>query len=374
MVDKDRDERLVGSQRAADLAADAPGDPVAEFIVGAVEAHPRDLVRAVTEKFGISRQAVHRKLSGLVRDELIQASGQTRSRRYAPGPVRKRIAVLKVTSGLDEYRSWTELVEPQLTGLPENVVSLCRYGVTEMLNNVVDHSESQEATVAIKRTPRSIELQVQDRGVGIFHKIKTECGLANEHEAILELAKGKLTTDPERHTGEGIFFSSRMFDDFTIESGTVVLLCLAGGETWLVEAREAEAGTFVSMQISPESRRTTQEVFERFASAKDGFSFDRTHLVVKLVEPEGSALVSRSQAKRILARLERFKEVILDFAGVESVTPAFADEIFRVFASTHPQVQLMPVNDNEQVRLMIRRAVSGREEQAQRGERGHRPS
>jgi anti-sigma regulatory factor (Ser/Thr protein kinase) len=369
MVDKAGSEKLVGSQRDEDLVqvADATGDPVAEFIVGAVETHPRDLVRVATEKFGISRQAVHRKLRGLILAELIQASGQTRSRRYALGPVRKRIAVLKVTPGLDEDRIWTELAKPQLTGLPQNVMSICRYGFTEMLNNVVDHSQSPEATVAIKRTPQSVNLHVQDRGVGIFQKIKTECGLASEHEAILELTKGKLTTDPERHTGEGIFFSSRMFDDFTIASGTVVLLCLADREPWSFAAREAPEGTFVGMQISPESRRTTQEVFERFASAKDGFSFDRTRLEVKLVEPEGSALVSRSQAKRILARLERFKEVILDFAGVESVTPAFADEIFRVFASGHPQVHLMSVNDNEQVRQMIRRAVSGRNEQAQRG-------
>lgn len=289
MVDKNERGRSLRGRRDHDPVLDlvVAGDAASEFIVAAVEAHPSDLVRVVTEKFGISRQAVHQRLSGLIRDGLIQASGQTRSRRYALGPVRKRIVALKVTADLDEDRIWTELVKPQLTGLPQNVVSICRYGVTEMLNNVVDHSESREATVAIKRTPRSIDLHVQDRGVGIFHKIKTECGLASEHEALLELTKGKLTTDPEHHTGEGIFFASRMFDDFTIGSGTVLLLCLAAGETWSFEAREAGEGTFVGMQISPESRRTTQEVFERFASAKGGFSFDRTRLVVRLVEPEG---------------------------------------------------------------------------------------
>jgi hypothetical protein len=195
-----------------------------------------------------------------------------------------------------------------------------------------------------------------------------ECGLASEHEAILELTKGKLTTDPERHTGEGVFFSSRMFDDFTISSGAALLSCSADGGGWSFETREAAKGTSVSMRISPESPRTTQEVFERFASVKDDFSFDRTHVVVRLVDLEGSALVSRSQAKRIVARLERFKEVVLDFEGVESVTPAFADEIFRVFASGHPQVHLMPVHDNEQVRQMIQRAVAGLREQTQRGE------
>ena len=195
-----------------------------------------------------------------------------------------------------------------------------------------------------------------------------ECGPASEREAILELTKGKLTTDPERHPGEGIFFSSRMFDDFTIGSGVALLLCSAGGENWSFETREAGEGTLVTMRINPESPRTTQEVFERFSSAEAGLSFDRTRVVVKLVDLEGGTLVSRSQAKRIVARLERFKEVILDFEGVEGVTLAFADEIFRVFASGHPQVQLMPAHDNERVRQMIHRAVSGRTEQVQRGE------
>ena len=348
----------------------AEGRTLAEFMLGAVEAHPSDLVRVTTEAFGISRQAVHRALKGLIEKELIEARGQTRSRRYALGPVREREVLLSVSPRLDEQRVWAEEVRPQLLGLPQNVLGICQYGFTEMLNNVVDHSRSPQATIRVRRTPRSIALHVRDRGIGIFHKIKTECGLANEHEAILELTKGKLTTDPEHHTGEGIFFTSRMFDDFTIASGPVVLLCVAGGEPWSFKARKAEPGTSVDMQISPESRRTTQEVFGRFASGKGGLDFDRTRLVVRLVEPEGSTLVSRSQAKRILARLERFKEVILDFKGVESVTPAFADEIFRVFAAGHPRVHLMPVNDNEQVRQMIQRAVDGRREQSERGASG----
>jgi anti-sigma regulatory factor (Ser/Thr protein kinase) len=338
MVDKDR------------------GDTVAEFMLGAVEAHPSDLVRVTAEKFGISRQAVHRALKGLIRDELIQATGKTRSRRYALGPVREQIIALQVTPGLAEDRVWTEQVRPRLHDLSQNVLSICQYGFTEMLNNVVDHSGSPEATVVVRRTPRSIDLHVEDSGVGIFHKIKTECGLASEREAILELTKGKLTTDPERHTGEGIFFSSRMFDDFAIGSGTVLLLRSAGGENWSVETREATAGTFVTMRINPQSPRAMQEVFERFASAEGSFDFDRTHVVVRLVDLEGRALVSRSQAKRVVARLERFREAILDFEGVESVTPAFADEIFRVFASGHPQVQLLPAHDNAQVRAMIQRA------------------
>jgi anti-sigma regulatory factor (Ser/Thr protein kinase) len=344
------------------------GETAREFMLRMVEAHPGDLVRVTAEEFGISRQAIHQALKRLIQDKLIQASGQTRSRRYALGPLRELVAELEVTPRLDEARVWAESVRPGLAGVPENVLAICQYGFTEMLNNVVDHSGSRTAVITARRAPRGIELKVQDEGIGIFRKIQVECGLASEHEAILELTKGKLTTDPARHTGEGIFFTSRMFDGFIIRSGAVALACLEGRGDWVFEEQEPTTGTSVDMTIDPRAARTTQEVFERFASAKDDFGFDRTRLVVKLVEPGGNALVSRSQAKRIVARLERFREVTLDFAGVESMTPAFADEIFRVFASAHPQVRLLPVHDNEQVRQMIQRARSGLADQVQRGE------
>ena len=70
----------------------------------------------------------------------------------------------------------------------------------------------------------------------------------------------------------------------------------------------------------------------------------------------GEGFVSRSQAKRVLARLPRFKEVLLDFEGVEAIGPAFADQIFRVFAAEHGDVHLSPVRANEQVKQMVDRA------------------
>jgi hypothetical protein len=67
-------------------------------------------------------------------------------------------------------------------------------------------------------------------------------------------------------------------------------------------------------------------------------------------------LISRSQAKRLLARLDQFKEVILNFKNVDIIGPAFADEIFRVFANSHPDVKLVPVNTNQCIKNMIHKA------------------
>jgi len=69
-------------------------------------------------------------------------------------------------------------------------------------------------------------------------------------------------------------------------------------------------------------------------------------------------LVSRSQAKRVTARLDRFKEIVLDFRRVDTIGPAFADEIFRVFQRAHPGIHVRWVNAGPDVERMIRRALA----------------
>jgi hypothetical protein len=78
--------------------------------------------------------------------------------------------------------------------------------------------------------------------------------------------------------------------------------------------------------------------------------------VVRLFE-HGTFFVSRSEAKRLLANLDRFREVILDFRGVEGVGQGFVDEVFRVWAHDHSEVKLIPVEMNEAVEFMVRRGL-----------------
>ena len=70
-------------------------------------------------------------------------------------------------------------------------------------------------------------------------------------------------------------------------------------------------------------------------------------------------MMSRSQARRILARAERFKEVILDFTGVKEIGQGFADEVFRVFAKEHPDVNIVAVLTTPEIDRTITRAKFG---------------
>jgi signal transduction histidine kinase len=92
-----------------------------------------------------------------------------------------------------------------LFDLPQNVRDIWHYGVTEMVNNAIDHSASPEVRVGLRRNALFTAVAVADDGEGIFLKIQRALGLYDAREAILELAKGKLTTAPQNHSGEGIF-------------------------------------------------------------------------------------------------------------------------------------------------------------------------
>ena len=110
------------------------------------------------------------------------------------------------------------------------------------------------------------------------------------------------------------------------------------------------------MEIDTQTSRTLKAVFDRFTSGEEEYGFTRSRVPVTLARYGDENLVSRSQAKRLLARFDRFREVILDFEGVQSIGQAFADEIFRVFATEHPKVLLRWTGSVPDVEAMIKRA------------------
>jgi hypothetical protein len=202
---------------------------------------------------------------------------------------------------------------------------------------------------------------IQDNGIGIFRKIQQAFNLHYENEAILELSKGKLTTDSERHSGEGIFFTSRSFDEFTIMSGNNRFLHRKNhGKDFIFGSdyiQDKVDGTIVVLCLKNNSTQTMADVYRLYTTTTDeGFLFDKTIVPVRLAQFGDEMLVSRSQAKRLLTRFDRFRSVALDFEGVPKIGQAFADEVFRVFRNAHPQIEIIEINATEQIRQMINRA------------------
>jgi anti-sigma regulatory factor (Ser/Thr protein kinase) len=326
---------------------------VKEFILRNVAEHPDGIGPLTAREFGLSRTAVARTMKRLVDAGLLTAEGNTKARRYTLVPLAQEEFDVKLNAHVEEDVLWRFKVLPLLAGVRRNVVDICQYGFTEMLNNAVDHSGSAGARVRVTITYDAVTMFVADFGVGIFNKIMRDFALADPRSALLELSKGRLTSDRKRHSGEGIFFTSRMFDTFSILSGDYYYSS-SNDESWLLDADYAHSsfdGTLVEMKISTECERTMRSVFERYQG--DSTRFRKTQVPVKLGNYPGEQLVSRSQAKRLLARFDQFSEVLLDFQGVDEIGQPFADEVFRVFAADHPEIRILAIGTTPAIDQMI---------------------
>lgn len=331
------------------------------IVLKSVSDHPKDLVTYLAGEFGISRQAAGRYVRELVEAGQIRATGERKERVYELAVLKEHIFTLPLAE-LEEHVVWEKQIRDTISDLPENVIRMWSYGCSEMINNAIDHSGGSTLSIQIRRTAVNVQVGILDDGVGIFKKIMEECKLQDERHSVLELSKGKLTTDPKHHSGEGIFFTSRIMDRFVIISGEVHFSHEYGkAEDWILQMERPETGTYVAMRLNNDSKRTTQEVMESFAADEENYGFNKTVVPVRMVREGSDGLVSRSQAKRLLARVDRFATVILDFADVESIGRAFADEIFRVFARANPGIVIIPIETNQDVLKMITSVRSGKE-------------
>jgi anti-sigma regulatory factor (Ser/Thr protein kinase) len=334
------------------------GEDIRQFILDNVEHNPKDVVSLTSRAYGISRQAVNKHIKRLVEQNALLERGATRNKHYILHPLVKWEHIYPLNETITEDTVWRGDISEFINDLPENVIDIWHYGFTEILNNAIDHSSGTQVHIQVTKTATTTEIVIYDDGEGIFKKIQRELNLSDERHSVLELAKGKLTTDPDNHTGEGIFFSSRMFDDFAILSGSVYFSHKHDQvEDWILERQRFQSGTGVFMALSNNTARTSKHIFDSFTSGDD-YGFTKTVVPVRLTQYGDDKLVSRSQAKRLLARVEKFKTVIFDFDNVETIGQAFADEIFRVFKSRQPDMELIYLNANKQVTQMITRALS----------------
>lgn len=325
----------------------ASRDRIARLFTGATALSAGEVAAAV----GVSRQAAHRHLVALVAAGRLRVEGRGRAVRYRSAsslPFSRTYP-----RNVAEDRVWSELAAeiPALVKLGPDARSVFQYAFTEMLNNAIEHSGSREIEVRIEAIPRGLAFEIVDRGRGVFANLRRTLRLPSDVDALAQLSKGKLTTLPAGHTGEGIFFTSKVADRFTLESGTLRWdVDNVRGDVGVGEAPRRR-GTRVRFEAATKVRRKLADVFAAFT---DDLEFAKTRVVIKLFAI-GTRFVSRSEARRVAVGLERFRQVVLDYGGVEEVGQGFVDELYRVWGSAHPEVQLTSVGANRAVAFMLRR-------------------
>lgn len=313
----------------------------------------------------VSRQYVSKTLAEMVREGLLVKAGSTRGALYAGAryaakltTTAQRLTRRLTNMALQEDRVLNDLkgAAPFLNRLPANVGAIVSYAFLEMMNNAIEHSGSRHVEVEVARTTSGVTFVVNDFGVGVFHKVMRERKLRSELEAIQAILKGKTTTQPQSHSGQGIFFTSKVGDAFVLESFRLRLrVDNRIGDYFIEPMSRLKKGTRVFFSISATSPRRLEEVFRRYSADASAPAFDKSEAKVRLFAL-GGGYVSRSEARRLLAGLDKFRSVVVDFDRVPVIGQAFADEVFRVFRLQYPHITVVPINMKDTVRFMVDRA------------------
>ena len=315
-----------------------------------------EFIQKTMENFDISITTVKRYIRECVERQLIAEENEKKSGYELITSV--YTFSYEASKGIDEDEIYCEDIRPLLEDVSKEALSIWYYSFSEMMNNAIEHSGYETIKCVLKKDYLYTEISIMDDGIGIYKNVqayfeeKYERKLSYQ-DVLLELYKGKMTTNPSSHSGEGIFFTSKVLNEFAIWSEGAIYSCGCFSKERFVEShliayynQLRHIGTMVVMKLENQTNRTIKEVFDMFAPVDEGFVKTRIPLaeVCPFAEP-----IARSQARRILQRLEQFKEIEFDFSGVEFMGQGFADEIFRVFQNKYPDIQLLAVNANPTV-------------------------
>lgn len=336
------------------------------YLLEKIRADDREYKMKTKDNFQVSEGIVNECLLECLKEDLIEITSES------------SCGYRLVTEGFEFiYEKGTYFTEdmllsrdvlPCLDDVSDEAKLIWEYAFSEMMNNAIEHSGYQTIHYKIKKDCLYSEIVIIDDGIGIFKNIQT---YLEEHwghpvtyqDVQIELYKGKMTTDPENHSGEGIFFTSKMLKRFAVWSEEAVFWNGYDIEEQFIQShliayctKLSQIGTMVVMQLENDSERKIGDIFGLYVSVDEGF--------VKTVIPIGKVCtkpgpVARSQARKILYRLDRFKYVELDFTGVEYMGQGFADEVFRVFRNKCPSTKITAVNGNPAICGMIRYVQAG---------------
>lgn len=308
-------------------------------------------VKRVAGDLGVSLTTVYRYINELEKNGVI-AIKKSNNRKYELVNDTSTFFLTLEKGKTDESEAYEKYILPLVECLPRNVIEIWEYAFTEMVNNAIEHSGGNSLFITVNKNAYNIEIILQDNGIGIFKKIKDYFDYDSVDQAVLELFKGKLTTDSQSHTGEGIFFTSRVLDYFLIWSNDEYF---SHNNFYDFQGDlKKGGGTTIVMSQENHNKGTLAEVFDMYADVDGGFTVTQIPLV-KIFS--NGYPISRSQANRLAYRFESFEVVALDFVGIENIGQGFADQLFRVFKNNHNEVELKVINANPEVLRMIKRVT-----------------
>lgn len=339
-------------------------DKIRKYILESMFNGGKDIPKKTAENFGISKQTAYKYMRGLIEEGSAKRIGN--GKYEIVQTVDEQFVYSLKEKKLEEDIIFEETLQPYIKGFDDNTYRIWQYAFTEMVNNAIDHSDARKMKIYIGQNALSTWVNILDNGIGIFKKISDYYNYETLDDAIISLFKGKLTTDNQNHSGEGIFFTSKAMDYFgAISSNRLFeqshthekLRALdVGNYSPKIESYKDWKGTLIVMALTNEAKRTLKEVFDMYSSVDGGFTV--TSIPMNRICDSGYP-VSRSQAKRLYFGFDKFERIILDFQGVDEIGQGFAHELFNVFQKKHPEIKMECINVNDEVQKMISRVKKG---------------
>ena len=190
-------------------------EKVKNYILRLIKSGRKDYVKATVESFNISKSSVYNYVKQMEVDGLIEKKDglyvlQTNFYPY----------FFKNDGTLGEDRVYSQFISQHIQ-FKKNVNSIWTYAFTEMMNNAIEHSEAENISIVIFQDCLATRILIKDDGIGIFKNIQrfmkeSKNEIISLGECVSLLFAGKFTTAKQYHTGEGIFFTSHIMDEFVI--------------------------------------------------------------------------------------------------------------------------------------------------------------
>ncbi len=340
---------------------------IKKYILRKIAADDADMAEKTKDNFGISMTSVKRYLKDYLEKNYIEESRDVKCG-YKLIDEKYEARVLLSDGVYTEDSLCRAHIVPHLKNCSAKAQEIWQYVCMEILNNALEHSGGSEIRIHVTTNCLYTTVSIVDDGRGAFTTLldsMKDRGWKGPQieDAVVELLKGKITSAPLEHSGEGIFFTSKMVNQFFLWAddsiacwGNTQDLSVVKSHILAYSSRIGKVGTYVMMTLENETETDIKKVFDTYADVEQGF--------YKTVIPVYSAClyaqpVARSQARRICKRLEEFKEVILDFADVDFMGQGFSDEIFRVYALKHPEVTIRIQNATSDVVRMVYHVARG---------------
>jgi len=327
---------------------------IRQFILENLTSHQKDIIKTAICKFGLSRQAILKHMNSLIKENMVVAHGKTRDRYYVLKPTVNFSKSIDISNGFEPQEIIRNQIFSNFSSLNQNIREICEFSFGALFYNILHHANATRVNYKFYISHYEVHLIVSDNGIGIFDGIADAYKLDPIRVAAVEIAKGHITSDPEKYSGDDLMALIHMFDKIEISSSGVSLIHYKKRNDWNLKESRQISGTRVHLKIRTNSKRTCNEVFKQLFIERNKM----VQVPVKLAKTYGEQLNTRVQAQNLLHNLKELNEIEFDFRNIEVIGPAFADELVRKTKEKNRTIDISWVNSSDLVDVLMSRAIN----------------